>query len=196
MLVVFIRKGRTGTQPEEGQMMPNVKDMQPSENCFQVTRWAEGLELKAYPDPASGGAPWTIGRGHTKGVKRGDTCTPAQADAWLREDLLDAAAIVKRHVTGSLTQGQFDCLCDMAFNLGGGFIAKDGVVGDFDDLVRNRDIAAVRRHIPDFRLAAGKVMPGLVKRGGARVALWDGDDYATAMRKGEESLLKYKAGKR
>jgi lysozyme len=170
--------------------------MQPSENCFQVTRWSEGLELKAYPDPASkDGTPWTIGRGHTKGVKRGDTCTVQQADQWLREDLLDAANIVKRHVSGELTQGQFDCLCDMAFNLGGGFIAKDGVVGDFDDLVRNKDIAAIRRHIPDFRLAGGKVQGGLVKRGGARVALFDGDDYTTAMRKGEESLAKYRAGK-
>jgi len=69
------------------------------------------------------------------------------------------------------------------------------VVGDFDDLVRNKDIAAIRRHIPDFRLAGGKVMPGLVKRGGARVALWDGKDYTTAMREGEESLRRYKAGK-
>ena len=30
----------------------------------------EQLRLKAYPDPGTGGKPWTIGWGHTKGVGR------------------------------------------------------------------------------------------------------------------------------
>ena len=29
-----------------------------------IQSW-EGCRLRAYPDPASGGAPWTIGYGHT-----------------------------------------------------------------------------------------------------------------------------------
>ncbi|MEE4411931.1 lysozyme, partial [Serratia sp. C2(2)] len=32
----------------------------------------EGLSLQAYPDPATGGKPWTIGYGHTTDVKPGD----------------------------------------------------------------------------------------------------------------------------
>lgn len=166
-----------------------------SENCFQVTRYMEGCQLKAYPDPASGGAPFTIGFGHTKGVNPGMTCTKAEAELWLREDLQDAADKVRANVSADLTQGQFDALCDMAFNMGTGFIAKDGVVGDFDDLVRNKDIEGVRKHIPDFRIAAGKVMPGLVKRGAARVALWDGKDYTTAIQEAEQALIRFKAGK-
>ena len=39
----------------------------------------EGISLIAYPDPATGGDPWTIGYGHTGGVKPGDTCTEAEA---------------------------------------------------------------------------------------------------------------------
>jgi len=39
--------------------------------------------LVAYQD--SGGV-WTIGRGHTKGVAAGMTCTEAQSDTWFAED--------------------------------------------------------------------------------------------------------------
>jgi len=48
-----------------------------------LIRLAEGLRLSAYQD--SGGV-WTIAYGHTEGVKQGDTCTVAQAEAWLAED--------------------------------------------------------------------------------------------------------------
>ena len=44
----------------------------------------EGLRLAAYPDPASGGDPWTIGYGHTRDVERGQTTTAAQAEQFLR----------------------------------------------------------------------------------------------------------------
>ena len=53
----------------------------------------EGLRLKAYPDPASGGEPWTIGYGNTfyppsinggRKVKEGDQITQNQADEILK----------------------------------------------------------------------------------------------------------------
>lgn len=47
----------------------------------------EGLRLDAYPDPASGGDPWTIGYGHTQGVEPGQRITQEQADAFLRDDV-------------------------------------------------------------------------------------------------------------
>ena len=48
----------------------------------------EGCRLKAYPDPGSRGAPWTIGYGHTGAeVVPGLVITQAQAEAWLRADL-------------------------------------------------------------------------------------------------------------
>ncbi|ATW30135.1 hypothetical protein BJP41_07170 [Candidatus Williamhamiltonella defendens] len=57
----------------------------------------EALRLKAYLCP---GSRWTIGYGHTSGVKAGDTLTPGQAETFFREDItliclqLD---IAKRH---------------------------------------------------------------------------------------------------
>ena len=51
--------------------------MRTSANGLAFIRDHEGCELHAYPDPGSGGEPWTIGVGHTGGVKPGDTCTMA-----------------------------------------------------------------------------------------------------------------------
>jgi lysozyme len=52
----------------------------------------EGCRLSAYPDPASGAAPWTIGYGHTGPVVApGLTITQQQADALLQKDVADAA---------------------------------------------------------------------------------------------------------
>lgn len=50
----------------------------------RIDAMAEGLRLTAYWD--SNGRVWTIGFGHTRGVKQGDHCTVAQALAWLEED--------------------------------------------------------------------------------------------------------------
>lgn len=44
----------------------------------------EGCKLEAYLCPAK---VWTIGYGHTKGVKKGDKITQAQAEAMLVEDM-------------------------------------------------------------------------------------------------------------
>ena len=58
----------------------------------------EGCRLRAYKCPA---AVWTIGWGETDGVQPGDTCTQAQADQWLCDDLTDRAAAVRK-LCGSL----------------------------------------------------------------------------------------------
>jgi len=48
-----------------------------------LIRVFEGLRLEAFQD--SGGV-WTIGYGHTAGVKEGDRCAPGQAALWLNSD--------------------------------------------------------------------------------------------------------------
>lgn len=88
---------------------------------------SEGLKLAAYPDPGSGGEPWTIGIGHTGGVKPGDNCTYDQAMAWLASDIKWAEDLVNYLVEMPLTQGQFDALVSFAFNVGPGARGvKDG----------------------------------------------------------------------
>jgi lysozyme len=83
----------------------------------------EGCRLDAYQDSAG---VWTIGYGHTKGVKPGDRITLAESDELLREDLDFFAPNVARLVRRPMTQNQFDALVCFAFNVGTG---EDGFGG-------------------------------------------------------------------
>lgn len=150
----------------------------------KVTKYFESLKLQAYPDPATGGAPWTIGYGHTgPDVYKGLVINEQLANQLLDRDLAKAEAEVNKYAH-DLTQGQFDCLVDMVFNMGSGFIRPDNVKGDFDDLVASGNKAEMRKRIPQFRMAAGKVMKGLVRRRAADLALWDGKTGDEAIKLG------------
>lgn len=76
--------------------------------------------MKSYKDSVG---VWTIGYGHTKGVKPGQIITEKQAESLLRGDLLDS----EKYVNGlgcSFSQGQFDALVDFAYNLGTGSLGR------------------------------------------------------------------------
>ena len=90
--------------------------MQTSSNGIELIKEHEKLRLKAYLDAV--GIP-TIGYGHTKGVKIGQTITEDQAIEFLKEDLSVAEnAINKQNL--SLNQNQFDALVSFVFNVGTG----------------------------------------------------------------------------
>lgn len=120
----------------------------------------EGLRLKAYPDPASGDKPWTIGYGHTKGVKKGDTCTKAQAEAWLDEDMAKAYATVDSLVKVELNTPQRDVLCSFIFNIGSGAFAKSTLL----KLLNQGDYVGAANQLVRWNKASGKVMSGLTRR--------------------------------
>lgn len=75
---------------------------------------SEGLELQAYQ--CSAGV-WTIGYGHTRGVKRGDRITEEEADALLSKDLKECHRVLKKWVN-ECTEGQFIALMSFVFNFG------------------------------------------------------------------------------
>ena len=85
-----------------------------SQTLIDYLKRAEGCKLQAYQD-AKG--VWTIGYGHTKGVKRGDRCTRYQAEQYLREDLAEFEAVANqcRRID---TQGKFDAILDFIYNCG------------------------------------------------------------------------------
>ena len=134
---------------------------------------AEGCRLTAYPDPGTGGAPWTVGVGHTgPDVHPGLVINKAQADALLRQDLArferGVAALVAGHATA---QGQFDALVSFAFNLGLGALGGSSLLrlhkaGSFD---------AAAGEFGKWIHAGGRVLPGLVRRRAAEAALYRGE---------------------
>jgi len=72
-----------------------------SKNGLELTKEFEGCKLVSYLD--SGGV-WTIGYGHTNGIKRYMECTQDQADEWLLSDIQSAQDDVNKLVKVSLTQ--------------------------------------------------------------------------------------------
>lgn len=138
-------------------------------NVVDLIKESEGLRLKAYPDPASkDGNPVTIGFGHTKGVKKGDTCTKEQAEQWLTEDMAEAYAMVDKAVKVPLSEKQRDALCSFVFNVGGGAFQKSTMLR----LLNQGKYSEAAAQFPRWTFASGKSMRGLVIRRGKERALF------------------------
>lgn len=120
----------------------------------------EGIRLVAYPDPGTGGDPWTIGVGRAHGVKRGDRITHAQAMQHLSEDLATAERGVEAAVRVPLTQNQFDALVSLAFNIGVSALQGSTLVR----LLNMGDYAGAAGQFVRWNRAGGRVMQGLTNR--------------------------------
>ena len=125
---------------------------------LQLIESFEGLRLNSYQDSVG---VWTIGYGHTQGVKQGQTITQQQAQAFLQQDLSVAEAAVNR-LGLTLTDNQFAALVSFTFNLGAGNLNK---------LMKN-GLAAVPDRILLFDHAGGRALPGLTRRRQAERALY------------------------
>lgn len=90
--------------------------MKTSNKGIELIKRFEGLRLKAYKDAAG---TWTIGYGHTGGVKSGDVVTEQEASELLAHDLKTAEDVVNEQNL-SLTQNQFDALVSFVYNVGAG----------------------------------------------------------------------------
>lgn len=142
----------------------------------------EGLRLKAYPDPATGGEPWTIGYGHTGGVKKGDVCTQEQAEDWFQEDVAEAEGHVDREVKVPLTQGMRDATISLVFNIGPGSPHKDGILrlknGQPSTFLRKLnalDFEGAADQITRWVFGGGKVIPGLQDRRQVEKEMFEAD---------------------
>jgi len=84
-------------------------------------RQDEGFRADAYPDPLSGGDPWTIGFGSTgPGIVRGVTWTLAQAaaDQQKRRQAIEGQLDQAIPWWRNLCDERQDVLCNMAYNMG------------------------------------------------------------------------------
>lgn len=144
----------------------------PQQAIDLVTRF-EGKVLKAYPDPATGGDPWTIGYGHVRGVRPGQLINEGQALNFLRADLADAAAKIEAKigpVVSDLTGNQYAALLSFTFNVGSGDPRKPEwkIWGK----LRARQFEAIPAELARFVNAGGKRLQGLANRRSAEIALW------------------------
>jgi GH24 family phage-related lysozyme (muramidase) len=146
--------------------------MRPSAACLKLIQSFEGCKLTAYPDPGSGGDPWTIGWGSTgPNIKRGTVWTQEQADARFAEHVEEFAAKVRALIGASPTkQHQFDALVSIAYNIGTGNLSGSTLLRKH----KAGDYAGAAAEFAKWNKAAGKVMNGLTRRREAEAALYRG----------------------
>jgi lysozyme len=129
----------------------------------------EGCNLTAYPDPGTGGKPWTIGYGHTgPDVTPGETITQDQADAQLRSDLSYFQTAVNNMVARNLNPNQFAALVSFAYNVGVNALRGSTLLR----LVNAGYFSGAAAQFGLWTHAAGQVLPGLVRRRTAEAALF------------------------
>lgn len=151
--------------------------LSPGADAEVLIKQFEGCERKladgrfqSYPDPGTGAAPWTIGWGSTgPDIKQGTIWTQAQCDARLEQDLAAFGGKVALLLTDIQTsQAQFDAMVSLAYNIGLGNFGGSTLL----KLHRARDYAGARAQFAVWNKAAGRVMPGLIRRRAAEAALY------------------------
>lgn len=142
--------------------------MKTSDSGRKFIEAREGLRLEAYPDPGTGGEPWTIGYGHTMGVHPGDIITAEEADTMLSSDLVWAETAVNGLVKVPLTQEEFDALVDFVFNIGTAAFANSTLLR----LLNGGDYNGADAQFQRWDLADGRVLPGLLARRQAEAAMF------------------------
>jgi len=151
--------------------------MNPSNSCNKLIQQFEGCAKKgpdghfaAYPDPASGGDPWTIGWGSTgPDIKKGVVWTQAQCDERFTKHVAEFAERVAAALGGAkTTQHQFDALVSFAYNLGVANLQSSTLLKKH----KAGDYAGAAAEFAKWNKAAGKVLPGLTKRRAAEAALY------------------------
>lgn len=117
----------------------------------------EGCKLTAYKCAAG---VWTIGYGHTQGVREGDTCTQDLANSWLIDDIRETQLLLAHYVNVPVSEGEFIALVSLAFNVGVGALMKSKLLRKLNS--GDRDGAA--EEFLDFDIANGKKVAGLTRR--------------------------------
>jgi len=144
----------------------------------KLVRQFEGLAkllpnnmVMAYPDPATGKEPWTIGYGSTgHDITKGTVWSKSQCEVRLLSDLtLRFGPAVDKMCEGVPTSdNQKAALVSFAYNLGEGALEESTLLR----LHRDGNVHAAADQFLKWTHAAGKILPGLVARRAAEAALY------------------------
>lgn len=138
--------------------------MKTSSKGVSLIKQFEGCRLKAYKCPAG---VWTIGYGHTAGVKAGDIITQEIAESYLRNDLVTyEKAVMNYDGIYHFNQNQFDALVSFTYNCGAGNLKNLTQSG-------KRTIAQISEKILLYNKAGGVTLFGLQRRRAAEKVLFD-----------------------
>jgi GH24 family phage-related lysozyme (muramidase) len=146
--------------------------------AMDLIRSFEGFVDHAYPDPATGAEPWTIGYGFTtlngRPVQPGQTISRGQAE----EELQRQAQACANHLATTIPcwqqmNGNQRCaLLDFAWNLGMDFYGDEANFATISRDLRTRDWAQVPQTLLLYCDPGTAVQAGLLRRRQAEATLW------------------------
>lgn len=123
-------------------------------------KW-EGCQLKAYPDPVSGGDPWTIGYGATGPlIREGVEWTQQQADEDLTDRVDDMAGRLFPHVVVHATDNQLGAMLSLAYNVGVNAILNSTLLAKLN----SGDTNGAGNEFVRWDMAGGHEVQGLLNR--------------------------------
>lgn len=139
--------------------------MRTSQNGIDLIKSFEGCKLTAYKCPSG---VWTIGYGHTNGVKQGMKITKKQAEHYLKNDLKTYENYVNKYVKVKLNQNQFDALVSFTFNCGGGALKGSALL----KRLNSGNYNAAANELLKWNKSNGIILVGLTRRRNAEKALF------------------------
>jgi len=138
----------------------------------------EGCRLKFYPDPATGGKPYTIGWGSTKDTHGkpfglGATITQEQADTLLEYTIEHEylPALNKIPHWNEMNENQKGALLSFAYNLGANFYGSSNF-NTITKVLKNKEWSKVPDALYLYRNPGSNVEAGLARRRKAEGDLW------------------------
>ena len=147
-----------------------------SKKCVDLVKSFEGFSAKAYPDPATGAEPITIGYGSTRyadgsKVKMGDVVTNLEAQRLLLLDLERRYNAIKNWLPYNINQNQIDAVVSFAYNCGIGAFEKSTLR---KKIWANPNDPAIKDEFMKWVRAGGKIMKGLQRRRRAECDMYFG----------------------
>lgn len=146
--------------------------MKTSQSGLDLIKKYEGCRLTAYKCPAG---VWTIGYGHTKGVKKGQKISQKQAKVFLREDVKVFENGVNKYVSVALNQNQFDALVSFCYNCG----LEAFKNSTLRKKLNAKDYTGASNEFLRWDKSGGVVLKGLKRRRNDEKALFDKIPVAT-----------------
>lgn len=153
-----------------------------NEAGIELIKTYEGCRLRAYPDPGTGGDPWTIGYGHTgPEVVPGLIWTQEEADARLVEDVERFCEAVDDALTVDVSDNEFAAMVCLTYNIGVGRVDDPdtaenegrGFLGStLLRLVNEGRMDEAADQFLRWNKSGGRVMAGLTRRREAERALF------------------------
>ena len=143
--------------------------MKTSPKGIALIKEFEGLRLKAYLCPSG---IWTIGYGHTAGVKPGMVISEAQAEEYLKADLIT----FENYLNGlglAINQNQFDALISFIYNVGTGNFSSSTLLSK---VKANPLDNSIMDEFLRWVYSKGRVLPGLQRRRLAEMKLYFSND--------------------